>query len=162
MGGPYSDRGRYAGGALEDLGVFPPSEEGGDPVDHVAGYVFGEEEGPKLGRVDVVEAGFCVEEEGGDFEAGSLKGSDLVGECGHRIRGAEAREGAALVWVEQARLSRQSSEPDSEDAFKDFRDGFEENDDPEGGWGVVRRLPGFVKDYSICVLEGGGVVLEGN
>ena len=51
-------------------------------------------------RVDIIEAGFYVEEEGGDFQEGSLKGSDFVGEGGHCFRGAEAREGAALVWVE--------------------------------------------------------------
>ena len=85
---------------MEDQGAPSRSEEGGDPVDHVRGYVFGEEEGPKLSRVDVIEARFYVEEVGGDFQEGSLKGSDFVGEGGHCVRGAEAREGAALVWVE--------------------------------------------------------------
>ena len=100
LGGPYRDRGRYVGGALKDEGAPPPSEERGNPVDHVRGYVFGEEEGSELGRVDVVEAGLYVEEEGGDFQEGSLKGSDFMGEGGRCVRGAEAREGAALVWVE--------------------------------------------------------------
>ena len=100
LGGPYRDRGRYVGGALDDEGAPPPSEERGNPVDHVRGYVFGEEEGPELGCVDVVEAGLYVEEEGGDFQEGSFKGSDLIGEGGRWVRGAEPREGAALVWVE--------------------------------------------------------------
>ena len=100
MGGPYRDQGGYPRGALEDEGPPPPREEGGNPVDHVGGYVSGEEEGPKPICVDFVEAGFYVEEEGGYFQDGSLKGSDLMGEGGHGVRGAEAREGAALVWVE--------------------------------------------------------------
>ena len=60
-----------------------------------------------------------------------------MGEGGHRIRGAEAREGAALVRVEQAGLSCQRGEPDGKDALKDFGDGLEEDDNAEGGWGVV-------------------------
>ena len=55
------------GGTLEDEGAPSPSEERGNPVDHVGGYVFGMEEGPELGRVDIVEAGLYVVEEGGDF-----------------------------------------------------------------------------------------------
>ena len=85
---------------MQDQGAPSSSQEGGDPVDHVGGYVLGEEEGPKLGRVDVIEAGFYVDEEGGHFQEGSLQGSDFVGEGGHCVRGAKAREGAALVWVE--------------------------------------------------------------
>ena len=85
---------------MEDECTFPPHEKGGDPVDHVGGYVLGKEEGPKLCRIHVVEAGLYVEEEGGYLQEGSLKGSDFMGEGGHRVRGAEARKGAALVRVE--------------------------------------------------------------
>ena len=106
MGGPYRDQSGYARGAMEDERTLPPCEEGGDPVDHIRGYVFGKQEGPKLGRVDVVKTGLYVEEEGGYLQEGSLKGVDLVGEGGYRVRGAEAREGAALVRVEQARFPR--------------------------------------------------------
>ena len=120
LGGPYRDRGRYVRGSLEDVGTLPPRKEGGDPVDHVRGYVFGEEEGPQLSRIDLVEAGFYVEEEGGYPLEGSLQGSDLVGEGGHRVRGAEARDGGALVWVEQAGLSCQRGGPDGKDALKDL------------------------------------------
>ena len=56
----------------------------------------------------------------------------------------------------------QRGEPDGKDAFKDFRDGFEENDDPEEGWGVVGRLSGLVKDNLIRVFECGGVVPKGD
>ena len=104
MGGPYRDRGGYAAGALEDKRTPPSRQEGGDPVDHVRGYVLGEEQGPELSRVDVVEASLYVEEEGGYFLEGSLKGVNLVGECGYCGRGVEAGEGAALVRVKQTCL----------------------------------------------------------
>ena len=95
---------------MEDKGTPPPREEGVNPVDHVGGHVFGEEEGSKLSRVDVIEACFYVEEEGGHFQEGSLKGSDFMGEGGHRIRGAEAREGAVLVgWSKPTYLAREVS-----------------------------------------------------
>ena len=70
---------------MEDEGAPSLSEEGGNPVDHVGGYVFGQEEGSELGCVDVVEAGLYVEEQGGDFQEGSLKGFDFRGEGGYRI-----------------------------------------------------------------------------
>ena len=85
-----------------------------------------------------------------------------MGEGGHRIRGAEAREGAALVWVKQARLPCQRGEPDGQDGFKDLRDGFEEDDNAEGSRGVIGRLAGFVKDDPIGVFERGGVVPKGD
>ena len=97
--GSHRDRGGRVWGALEDEGALSAGEEGGDPVDHVGRYVPGEQERPKFGRVDVVKAGLYVEEEGGHLQKGPLKGVDLVGEGGHRIRGAEAGEGAALVGV---------------------------------------------------------------
>ena len=85
---------------MEDEGAPSPREERGNPVDHVGGYVFGEEEGSELGRVDIVEAGLYVEEESGDFQERSWKGSDFMSESDYCIRGAEAREGATSVWVE--------------------------------------------------------------
>ena len=48
LGGPHRDRGWYDGGALEGKSALPPCEEGGDPVDHLRGYVFGEEKGSQL------------------------------------------------------------------------------------------------------------------
>ena len=118
--GSYRDRGRYVGGALEDEGAPSPRKERGNSVDHVGGYVPGEEVGSELGRVNVVEAGLYVEEESRDFKEGSLKGSDFMGEGCNCVPGGEAREGAALVWVEKARLSRQGGEPGCKDAFEDF------------------------------------------
>ena len=40
------------------------------------------------------------------FRRRPLKGSDFAGKGGHCVTGAEAREGATLVWVKQAGLSR--------------------------------------------------------
>ena len=43
-----------------------------------------------------------------------------MSEGGYRVRSTETRKGATLVCVEEAGLSCQRSEPDGEDAFKDF------------------------------------------
>ena len=59
-------------------------------------------------------------------------------------------------------MPHQRGKPDGEDAFEDFRDSFEEDNDPEGGRGVVRRLPGLVEDNPIRVFECGGVVPKGD
>ena len=162
FGGPYRDHGRYAGGTFKDEVTSSSCEEGGDTVDHIGGYVFGEQAGPELRRVDIVKTSFYVEKEGGYLQEGSLEGSDFVGEGGHRIRGAEAGEGAALVRVTQACLSCQGGEPDCENALNDFGDSFEEDNDAEGGRGVVARFAGFVEDNSICVFESGGMVSKGD
>ena len=78
---------------MEDEGALSSSKEGGDPVDHEGGYLFGEQERPELGCIDIVEAGLYVEEKGGHLQEGSLKGPDFVGEGGHCVGGAEAGEG---------------------------------------------------------------------
>ena len=118
--GSYPDRGPYVGGALEDESAPSPSEERGNPVDHVGEYVFGEKEGSELGRVNVVAAGLYVEEEGGQLQEGSWKRSDFMGEGGRCVRGAEAGEGAILVWVDWASLPRQRSEPDGKGFLRWF------------------------------------------
>ena len=100
LGGPYRDRSRYIGRLLEDESTLPSCEEEGDPVDQVRGYAFGEKKGSQFRRIDVVETGLYVEEEGGDLQKRPVKGSDFVGEGGHRVGGAGAGKGATLVWVE--------------------------------------------------------------
>ena len=59
-------------------------------------------------------------------------------------------------------MPRQRGEPDGEDAFEDFWNGFEEDDNPEGGRGVIRRLPGLVEDDPIRVFDCGRVVPKGD
>ena len=107
-----------------------------------------------------MKASFYVKEKGEDLQEGSLKGFDSLHECGHRIRDAETREGATLVRVEEAGLSRKGGELDCEDTFEDLQYGLEQDDYSEGCRCVVRWLAGFVKDNPIAVFEGGGVVPE--
>ena len=162
MGGPYRDRGGYRGGALENERALSPSQEGGNPVDHVEGYVFGKEKGPKLRHIHVVKSGLYVEEEVGEPPEWSLEGSDFMHEGDYCVRGAKAREGAALVRVEQANLPCQGGEPDRNDAFKDLRNRFEEDDYSERGRGVLGWLAGFVPNDPVRVFESGGMVAKGN
>ena len=81
---------------------------------------------------------------------------------GYHVRGAEAGEGATLVWVKQARIPCQGGESNGEDAFEDLGYGFDKDDDTEGGRSVVGRLAGFVEDNPACVFEAGGMVPEGH
>jgi len=76
------------------------------------------------------------------------------------VGGAESPEGAALVWVGEALGSGDGGQPDRHYQFKDFRNGCEEDDDAEGGGGIVRGLAGLVQDYPVGGLQGGGVVSE--
>ena len=52
---------------------------------------------PESDGVDIVETRLYVEEEGGDFPAGVLKGANFMGECGNGICRAEPGERATLV-----------------------------------------------------------------
>ena len=104
LGGSYRDGGWAIGGALGDKSALPPREEGGDPFDHIGGYVFGEEKGPQFCRIDIVEADLYIREKSGHLQEGSLEGPNLLGEGGDCIRGAESRKGATLVGVEQTKL----------------------------------------------------------
>ena len=67
LGGPYREWGGYIGGPLEDKGTLSSRKERGDPVDHIYGNVFGEEDEPKLRRVDIVQASLYVKEECGNL-----------------------------------------------------------------------------------------------
>ena len=64
--------------------------------------------------------------------------------------------------MKPARFPCQGGESDGEDSFEDLGDGFEEDDDTEGGRRVVGRLAGFVEDNPVCVFEAGGMVPEGH
>ena len=80
----------------------------------------GQERGPEGGGVDVVEACFDVEEEGGDLEFGPLESADPMhqGEAG--VRGAKAREGAVFFGVEHVLGAGDGGEPNRHDTFKDL------------------------------------------
>jgi len=88
--GAYRDRGGGVRGSLEQQGASPFRQEGGDPVNHVRGYVGGQEPSSEGGGVDIVEAGFDVEQEGGDLQPGSLKSSYLLCEGEAGVGGAES------------------------------------------------------------------------
>jgi len=111
--------------------------------------VGGQESGSEGGGVDIVEASFDVQEEGGDLQSGSLEGSYLMCEGEAGVGGAKSREGAAVVWVEETFGVGDGRQPDCHNLFEDFGDGFEEDDDMEGGGGVVGGLAGFIQDNTI-------------
>jgi len=65
------------------------------------------------------------------------------------VGGAESREGAAPILVEQALGSGDGGQSDRHNSFKDLRDGFKEDYNPEGGGGVISGLPRLVEDHLI-------------
>jgi len=79
-----------------------------------------------------------------------------VHECEAGVGGAKSREGAALVCVEEALGPSDGRQPDRHHSFEDLGDGFEEDDDAEGGGGVVGGLARFVQDNSIGGFQGRG------
>ena len=76
----------------------------------------------ELDGVDVVQVCLYVEEQGGDFRAGALEGTDLVGEGGNGVRRTEARGRAALVWVEEAGVPGKGHESDGQETSQDLGD----------------------------------------
>ena len=71
----------------------------------------------------------------------------MKGEAG--VGGAESRERAALVWVEETFGSGDGGQSDSHNSFEDLRNCPEEYDDAKGGGGVVGGFAGFVQDDSV-------------
>jgi len=49
---------------------------------------------------------------------------------------------------------------DRQHPFKDFQDGFNEDNDAKGGGGGVGGLAGLVQDYPVGVFQGLGMVAE--
>ena len=122
-------------------------------MDHVGGYVGGQESGSEGGGVDVVETSFDVQEEGGDLQSGSLESFYLMCECEAGVCGAESREGAELVRVEEALGFGDGRQPDCHYPFEDLRDGLEEENDAEGRGGFVGGLAWFIQDYTVGGLQ---------
>ena len=73
-----------------------------------------------------------------------MEGLYLVGEGKAEVGGAESQEGTAFVWMEETLGPGDGGEPDHHYPFNDFRYGSEEDDDTEGGVGVVGGLAGLV------------------
>jgi len=80
------------------------------------------------------------------------------GEAG--VGGAESRQGAALGEMGEPLGSRDGGQPDHPYPSRDFRNGFSEDNDPEGGRGVIGGLAGLVQDHPIRRFQLGGVVAE--
>ena len=75
--------------------------------------------------VDVVESCFDVEKEEGHLQARSLQGSHVVHEGEAGIIGAQPREGAAVVGVNQTSWAGCEEEACCYDPFQDLRDSAE-------------------------------------
>ena len=58
----------------------PLRQDGGYPVDHIGGYTGGQKSGSEGGGIDIFEASFDIQEEGGDVQSGSQEGFDLMSE----------------------------------------------------------------------------------
>jgi len=80
------------------------------------------------------------------------------GEAG--VGGAEPWKRATLVWRVETLGFSDGRQPNCHYPFKDVGDGFMEDDDAEGGAGVVGGLAGLVPDHPIGGFHRGGVVAE--
>ena len=121
LGGAEGNWGRKVGGALEHYGAGSFRQEGRNPVDHIGGYVGGQEPGSKGRGVDIVEAGFDVQKQGRALQSGSLKGFYLMCKGEADIGGAESREGAALLWVVETFGFGDGGQSDCHHSFEDLR-----------------------------------------
>ena len=107
-------------------------------------YTFGSQGSSKLRRVDIVKAAIDVKEEGGDLEVESLEEANFMREGRGGIERGKAGEEAGLMGMEQGTGPGQEGEAGGGDAFYNLGKGFEEDDDPEGGWRVIRGFAWFV------------------
>jgi len=62
--------------------------------------------------------------------------------------------------MEKAPGSSDGGQSDRHHPFENFWIGFEEDDDGEGGQGVIGGLAGLFQDHSVGCYKGGGVVPE--
>ena len=115
----------------------------------------GQESGSEGGGIDVVENTFDVQKKGGDFWSGHLEGFYLMHEGEAGVGGAESSPGAALVWIEKVLESGQGGQPDCHYPFNNFRDGFEENNNTEGGGKSYETLPGLSRTTPLAVFGEG-------
>ena len=83
-------------------------------------------------------------------------------QSGAGVGGTEAREGATLVGVEEAGLAGQPRESDCHNPLQYLGDRFEEDYDAEGCRRVIKGFAWFIEDYSVGMLEAGGVVPKGD
>ena len=81
---------------------------------------------------------------------------------GTSVGGAQPRDGAALVRVEEAGLPGQASESDGHDLFEYLGDGFEEDNNAEACRRVIRGFAWLVQNHPIRMLKTGRVVPQGD
>jgi len=77
-----------------------------------------------------------------------------VGECGNCVRGREASQRSALVWVEKAGYPGYTGESGIHYPLQDLGESLEQDYDTEGRGGVIRGLPWFVEHDTIGPFEG--------
>jgi len=96
------DGGQGAWRDLENQCAATITQKGSDSGDQVVGYpTFPEDEG-QCCIVGLVKTRFDVQKEGGHLQARPLQGFNVVHKGEPGIESAQAREGAALVRVNQA------------------------------------------------------------
>ena len=74
------------------------------------------------------------------------------------VEGGETGEGAGLVRVEEGTGPGNEGKARGGDAFHDLGEGLKEDNNPEGGGGVIGGLAWLVQDDAVGFLEGRGVV----
>jgi len=112
----------------------------------------------ELAGIDIIEAALDIQEKGRDLGTESLEEANLMGEGGCGVEGGEAREGSCLVRMKQAYVAGQEGETSSNDSLQYLGQGFEQDNDPEGGRGIIGGLARLIQHHAICFLQGGGVM----
>lgn len=64
--------------------------------------------------------------------------------------------------MEKASQAGYRSQSDSHDLLKDFADHLDKDYNAKGGCGVIKGIPGLVKDDAVAVYKQGRVVGEGH
>ena len=100
--GPNVDGGWGTWCVLENQRTATLTQGGGDPRDEVVRDPAFPVDAGQSRVVDVIKAGFDVQEKGGHLQARPLQGFHVVHEGAVGIVSAQPREGAALVRVNQA------------------------------------------------------------
>ena len=82
-----------------------------------------------------------------------LKGAYCISEGSAGIKGGEIGEGSALIGMEKPNVSGDRGKTRSDNPFQDFGDCLEEDDNPEGGRGVIGLFAWLVEDNTIGFFE---------
>jgi len=127
LGGAYRDWGEHLGGPLVEEPAGPAGKERVGPRHKVRADPFGPKHAAECGGVDVVESHLYVKKERGDLSSSHAEGLYLVSECGDRVRGREAGQRAALVWIQEAGCPGHAGESGVHDPLEDLRKSLEQD-----------------------------------